>query len=146
MSVPLRFRNLDLSPAAPVADWPEEAVAAAFERGYLSDWGKLCAEARAHPFGPLAENIIEVASFAEHPIASLIADKLRQDRSKTGAREGAAAEVRTLVASANLSRQQIAKALGTSASRLSTWESGKVEPGASVLIRLRQLAGDNPLN
>ncbi|MFM9718807.1 hypothetical protein, partial [Streptomyces galilaeus] len=39
--MPLRFRNIDATPADPVEVWGFEGMLAAIDRGYASDWRKL---------------------------------------------------------------------------------------------------------
>lgn len=56
----LTFRNLDLTPDAPVASWPTEAVQAALERGDLGDWRRLVGEVARDPWGHTARQIEEV--------------------------------------------------------------------------------------
>jgi hypothetical protein len=41
----VQFRNLDFDPAAPLNEWPAEAIETVIDRGSLSDWRRL-AEAR----------------------------------------------------------------------------------------------------
>lgn len=59
---------------------------------------------------------------------------------ETAEREAVAAEIRELLAQANLSQAEFASRLGTSASRLSTYASGKVTPSAALLLRMRRVA------
>jgi transcriptional regulator with XRE-family HTH domain len=56
-------------------------------------------------------------------------------------RADVASEVRDLVAISGLSKQDFAERLGTSRSRLSTYMSGKVVPSATLLVRMRRVAG-----
>jgi len=55
-------------------------------------------------------------------------------------REDVASEVRDLVASSGLSKQDFAERIGTSRSRLSTYMSGKVIPSATLIVRIRRVA------
>jgi transcriptional regulator with XRE-family HTH domain len=52
-------------------------------------------------------------------------------------REAVAAEVSELVRASGLSRAEFASRIGTSASRLSTYTTGKVTPSAALLVRMR---------
>ncbi|WP_165610279.1 hypothetical protein [Nocardia salmonicida] len=45
----LQFRNLNISPEAPVAEWPTDAVQTALERGDLDDWRRMGQELRRDP-------------------------------------------------------------------------------------------------
>lgn len=58
----LAFRNLAITPDAPVSQWPAEAVQAALERGDLADWHRLVVEIGAHPWGKTARQVEEVLS------------------------------------------------------------------------------------
>ncbi len=40
----LAFRNLTITPDAPVSEWPTEAVHTALERGDLADWHRIVTE------------------------------------------------------------------------------------------------------
>jgi hypothetical protein len=49
--VTLAFRNLTITPEAPVSEWPTEAVQTALERGDLADWHRIVSAIRADPWG-----------------------------------------------------------------------------------------------
>jgi ribosome-binding protein aMBF1 (putative translation factor) len=51
-----------------------------------------------------------------------------------------AAEVQRLIHESGLSRQEFASQIGTSASRLSTYATGKVVPSAELLVRMQHVA------
>jgi hypothetical protein len=53
-AVPLAFRNLDITPDAPVSSWPTEGVQAALERGDLEHWRRIVAEVNRDPWGRTA--------------------------------------------------------------------------------------------
>lgn len=53
-------------------------------------------------------------------------------------RRAVAAEVDQLVRASGLSRAEFASRIGTSASRLSTYATGKVTPSAALLVRMRR--------
>jgi len=55
-------------------------------------------------------------------------------------REAVAAEVEELIRKSGLSRGEFAAVIGTSASRLSTYATGKVTPSAALLVRMRRAA------
>jgi DNA-binding transcriptional regulator YiaG len=56
-------------------------------------------------------------------------------------REEVASEVQALVSRSGLSKQGFAERIGTSRSRLSTYMSGKVVPSATLMVRMRRVAG-----
>ena len=52
-----------------------------------------------------------------------------------------AEEVRQLIARSGLSQAAFAERIGTSASRLSTNATGKKTPSATLMVRMRRVAG-----
>jgi DNA-binding transcriptional regulator YiaG len=140
----LAFRNLTVTPDAPVPDWPTEAVQAALERGDLADWHRIVTEIRADPWGRTARQVEEVLSHSRpYGVAEAMESVLARARDRAEAAERAemAAEVRQAIARSGLSRAEFASRIGTSASRLSTYASGKVTPSATLMLRIRRLAG-----
>lgn len=140
--MPLGFRNLTSDPADPVASWPTEAVQTALERGDLADWHRLAAEVARHPWGRTARQLEEVLSHsrpygvAEAMETMIARARVRAERRE---REEVAAEIRRAVDQSGLTRAEFASRLGTSASRLSTYATGKVAPSATFLVRVRRL-------
>lgn len=141
--MPLTFRNLTITPDAPVAEWPTEAVQTALERGNLRDWRRIAAELRRDPWGPTARRVEEVLSHDRpYGTAELMEGLLERARRRAEAdeREAVAADVRRAVARTGLSKAEFAARIGTSASRLSTYLSGEVTPSAALMVRMRRLA------
>jgi DNA-binding transcriptional regulator YiaG len=139
----LAFRNLTVTPDAPVPDWPTEAVQAALERGDLADWHRIVTEIRADPWGRTARQVEEVLSHSRpYGVAEAMESVLSRARDRAEAAERAemAADVRQAIARSGLSRAEFASRIGTSASRLSTYASGKVTPSATLMLRIRRLA------
>ena len=142
----LAFRNLTTSPDEPVAGWPTEAVQAALERGDLADWHKIAAEVRSDPWGRTARQVEEVLSHSRpYGIAEAMESVLSRARERTEAAERAdvAAEIRQAIARSGLNRAEFASRIGTSASRLSTYASGKVTPSATLMLRIQRLASQD---
>jgi len=142
----LAFRNLTTSPDEPVAGWPTEAVQAALERGDLADWHKIAAEVRSDPWGRTARQVEEVLSHSRpYGIAEAMESVLSRARERTAAAERAdvAAEIRQAIARSGLNRAEFASRIGTSASRLSTYASGKVTPSATLMLRIQRLASQD---
>ena len=136
----VRFRNLRISPDAPVADWPYEGLVEAVQRGSLSDWRRVAAAVRAEPWGRVARGLEQYAGYAEPSGAlDLLLRPVQRAREAAESHETAcvAAEVRDLVARSGLSRAAFASATGTSPSRLSTYCTGTVVPSAALLVRMR---------
>jgi DNA-binding transcriptional regulator YiaG len=140
----LAFRNVDVSSADPVSAWPLEAIQTALERGGLGDWRRLAAAIRADPWGPVARRIEELLAYSRpYGVAPAFERAIAQSRAAAEAaeREAVAVEVRELVDRSGLSQAEFASRVGTSASRLSTYASGKVTPSAALLLRMRHVAG-----
>ncbi|MGN6558571.1 MAG: helix-turn-helix domain-containing protein [Solirubrobacterales bacterium] len=140
----LAFRNVDVSPDSPVGDWPTEAVQTALERGGLSHWRRLAAAIRAQPWGPVARKVEEVLSYSRpYGVAEVMERVVAQARQEMEAAERAkvAVEIQRLIHKSGLSRQEFASRIGTSASRLSTYATGKVVPSAALLVRMQLVAG-----
>ncbi|HEY1616054.1 MAG TPA: helix-turn-helix transcriptional regulator [Streptosporangiaceae bacterium] len=139
----LAFRNLNISADAPVSEWPTEAVQTALERGDLADWHRIVAAIQEDPWGRTARQVEEVLSYS-HPYGISDAMKLVLSRARARAEEGeraaVTAEIREAVRRSGLSRAEFASSIGTSASRLSTYASGKVVPSATLMLRIRRIA------
>jgi DNA-binding transcriptional regulator YiaG len=139
----LAFRNVDASPADPVSRWPQEAIQTALERGGLNDWRHLTSVIRTEPWGPVARRVEEVLAYSRpYGVAAAFERAIVQSReaAETAERDAVAAEIRDLVTRSGLSPAEFASRLGTSASRLSTYVSGKVTPSAALLLRMRRVA------
>lgn len=141
----LDFRNIDVAPEAPVETWPGEAVLTALERGGLGDWRRLAAAIREQPWGAVARRVEEalkvsspygVAGLFERAIAQARQEAVRRER------EEVAAEVRACLEQSGLTAAEFADCIGTSASRFSTYLSGRVMPSAGLLLRMRRTAAN----
>jgi DNA-binding transcriptional regulator YiaG len=138
------FRNLDVSPEDPVEVWPTEAVLTALERGGLGHWRRLTEAIREDPWGPVARRVEEALEVSRpYGVGVLMSDVLAAARTRAERAERAevAAEIARLQTASGLTRADFASAIGTSASRLSTYLSGKVTPSAGLLVRMRRVAG-----
>ncbi len=141
--MPLAFRNLDTTPDDPVETWPLEAVITALERGGLTHRRRLAAAIRADPWGPVAHTVGEVLRVSRsYGVAPLMETVITHAREAAAADERAqvAREVRSLVGSSGLTVAEFARRAGTSASRLSTYSSGRVIPSATLMVRMRRVA------
>jgi DNA-binding transcriptional regulator YiaG len=141
--MPLAFRNLTITPDAPVSEWPTEAVQAALERGDLADWHRIVAAVQADPWGRTARQLEEVLSHSRPygitEAMQTVLSRVRQ-RAEESERAAVAAEIREAVERSGLSQAEFASRIGTSASRLSTYASGKVTPSATLMLRIRRVA------
>jgi predicted XRE-type DNA-binding protein len=142
--MPLAFRNLTIDPSEPVANWPTEAVQAALERGDLADWHRLAIEVVRHPWGRTARTLEEVLSYSRpYGVADAMETVIARARMRAERREREeiAAEIQQAIERSGLTRAELASRLGTSASRLSTYATGKVVPSATFMVRIRRLLG-----
>ena len=140
----LAFRNVDASPDDPVSGWPHEAVQAALERGGLEHWRRLADAIQAEPWGPIARRVEQVLAYSRPYGIALAMERViarSRDAAEVSEREAVAAEVDALVRASGLSRAEFASRIGTSASRLSTYATGKVTPSAALLVRMRRAIG-----
>jgi hypothetical protein len=137
----LAFRNLTTGPSDPVTTWPTEAVQAALERGDLADWHRLVVEVIRQPWGGTARQVEEVLSYSRpYGVAQAMETVIARARLRAQQRERkeVAAEVRRAVDQSGLTLAELASRLGTSASRLSTYATGKVVPSATFMVRIRR--------
>lgn len=145
----LRFRNLDIDPSAPVAQWGVEGLLAAIDRGSLPDWRRIVSAINAHPWGPLASDLTTAIGLAEDRGVAVTLHRAighARQRAESHAREEVSRRLAALIAESGFSAAEFAARLGTSASRLSTYLSGKVMPSAALLVRaegVRAAAADS---
>lgn len=137
----LVFRNIDASPHDPVESWPYEGLVTAIERGSLSDWRRIAAAIRQAPWGSVARGVEAYAAYGEEvDTAALLLEAIR--RARVVAEEADRAEVtrrvRAAVERSGLPARRFAEEVGTSASRLSTYRSGSVQPSAAMLLRMER--------
>lgn len=89
--MPLSFRNLSITPGAPVPQWPTEAVQIALERGDLVDWHRIVVEIMADPWGRTARQVEEVLSYSRpYGVAEAMETVIARarDRAEAGERAG----------------------------------------------------------
>jgi hypothetical protein len=139
----LAFRNLDVSPDAPVEEWGFEGLLAAVDRGDLADWRRVAAAVSRAPRGEVAELLHEVFEAAEDSGASAALRRyvdLAVQREERREREAVAGELGALWRASGMDQGTYARRLGTSRSRLNTYLNGRTVPLATVLVRARSLA------
>jgi predicted XRE-type DNA-binding protein len=140
--VSLTFRNIDVSPDDSVDVWPTEAVLTALERGGLGHWRRLAAAINEDPWGPVARRVEEALEVARpYGVGVVMTEILAAARAcaERAERAAVAAEITRLLAVSGMARAEFASAIGTSASRLSTYLNGKVTPSAALLVRMRRV-------
>jgi len=137
----LAFRNVDVSPDDPVVEWPLEAIQTALERGGLTHWRRLASAIRAQPWGAVARGVEEVLSYSRPYGVALAMERVisfARKEAEAEERRSVAAEVDRLVRESGLSRSEFASQIGTSASRLSTYATGRVTPSAALMLRMQR--------
>ena len=139
----LQFRNVTVTPDDPVEQWGFEGLLAAVDRGDISDWRKIAAAVRRDPWGEVAETLEQVFACAEDAGAVAMvrgAVALAREQRASAERREVAETIRGYVTRSGLNQQQFARRIGTSASRLSTYLSGRVSPSAALVVRARDVA------
>jgi len=113
------------------------------DRGLVADWRPIFADIRLSPWGTLARRVERYLAYRDSDgvgtlfalaIARARADAERSDRAAI------AAQVRAAIARSGLTSAKFAELVGTSASRLSTYASGKVTPSAAMFCRTQRLS------
>ncbi len=141
--MPIAFRNVDATPSDDVRTWPYEALVTVIDRGLVPDWRPIFVELRRSPWGRVARRVERYLSYREPDgvgtLFSLAIDQARADADRAD-RDEVAARLRGAVAHSGLTNAEFAEMVGTSASRLSTYLSGKVTPSAAMLLRIERSA------
>lgn len=132
------FRNLEIDSSAPVTEWGVEGLASAIDRGGLAEWRRIARAINADPAGEVALDLEEALEIAESPGVTASLRRIL-DEARLSERDRTAKEFSRMVRRTGLGRAQLATRLGTSRSRLSTYESGATTPSAVMWRRLRAL-------
>lgn len=144
--MPVTFRNVDASPADDVRTWPFEALVTVVDNGLVSDWQPILAEIRRSPWGNVARRVERYLGY-RHPDGASTFFALAIEHARLEAdladRNQVAERLRSAASRSGLSNAELARRVGTSASRLSTYLSGKVIPSAAMLVRIERLADGN---
>lgn len=139
------LRNVSVDDGVDVRDWPYEALVAVIERGLLADWQPILRSLREQPWGSVARRVEHYLTYTEEDsiraLFGLVLTRARADQERVE-RDAVAARVRAAVASSGLTQSELASRIGTSASRLSTYATGKVVPSATMLLRIER-AGEH---
>lgn len=139
----VKFRNVDASPTEDVRTWPYEALVAVIDRGLVPDWKPVFEEIRRSPWGKVSRRIERYLSYRDPDGASsLFALAIEHARARADETDQAevVARVRAAIERSGLTNARFAELVGTSASRLSTYLSGKVTPSATLLLRMERTA------
>jgi len=140
----LQFRNINARPEDPVSTWGFEGVLTAIERGNITHWQRLATEVHKQPYGQVAQ-WVEMAITTPVDEDAPLGRSSRQMLSRILARARdpkleVAQKLRFAVARSGISQAAFARALGTSASRFSTYLSGQVMPSAELMLRAESLS------
>lgn len=122
-----------------------EVMLDALKPAHIRDWRRIAAAVIAHPWGRVADEVAAVAGAVENPAMTIMLDRvLAAARASREARERAevARRMQAAVSASGLSRKDFAARMGTSASRLSTYLTGRVTPSAALLVRAEGIARD----
>ncbi len=141
--MPVAFRNVDALPTDDVRTWPYEALVTVIDRGLVSDWQPIFTELRRSPWGKVARRVEQYVSYREPDgVSTLFTLAIERARIDVGNADRAevATRVRMAVTGSGLTNNEFARLVGTSASRLSTYLSGKVIPSAAMLVRMERAA------
>ena len=137
------FRNVDASPTDDITTWPYEAIVEVIDRGLVPDWQPVLAEINRSPWGPVARRVERYLSYRDPDgVGTFFALAIghARDEAARSEREAVAARVRANIEHSGLTSAAFAELIGTSASRLSTYVSGKVTPSAAMLVRIERAA------
>lgn len=138
----LSFRNVDAAPEDPVETWPYEALVTAIERGTVGDWVRITGAVDREPWGEVARQVEDYLSYARPTgVAGLLERAVARSRrqAEVSERQRVATEIAQLIAATGLPVSEVARRIGTSRSRLSTYRSGTVTPSAALRLRLVDL-------
>lgn len=139
----LTFRNLEVSPSDPVERWGVEGIATALDRGGLAEWRRIARAVSDEPYGKVAADVEQAIKVAEdRGLVEYM--RMALARARSSDKQRLALKLREHVWRSGMSQVEVARHLGTSPSRLSTYLSGQVAPSAVFADRLRAL-GDKPV-
>lgn len=135
--MPLRFRNLDITPDDPVELWGFEGMLAAIDRGYARDWRKLVNAVAGNP--TLREVFDEARDAAESRSTVALLDEMLRQAERTP-KQIALERLRDAFNGTRMTQGELAAELGTSRTRLNSYLTGKVTPSMDVLVAVEQIA------
>lgn len=135
----LTFRNLTVTPADPVDMWGVEGLLTAIDRGGLREWSRIRRAVESEPYGKAALDLEQALDLAED-VGAVALVRFHLERARWSEAEAVAAQIRTFIRESGLTNRAFAEAIGTSASRLSTYARGSVTPSAVLFERMRRAA------
>lgn len=135
--MPLRFRNLDVTPGDPVALWGFEGMLAAIDRGYSKDWRKLVCAVAADP--SLRDTFDEAAEAAESRSTVLLLKEMLAQVERAPS-DIALDRLRDAFRGTRMTQGELAAELGTSRTRVNSYLTGRVTPSMDVLVAVERVA------
>lgn len=140
---PAMFRNVITSPDDPIDTWPHEVFRAILEYGMIFDWRFVAHHVRKYPWSPAAQTLEEVLDYSDdvdsEPLLRTVLEMARQE-AREHEKQEVAHELRGCLERSGMTQTEFAARTGTSASRLSSYLSCKIEPRASYMVRARKVA------
>jgi DNA-binding transcriptional regulator YiaG len=125
--------------------WSAEELDTAIRHGDLTQWRQIVVELEADPWGATARRLEKLLgktySFGMSKLLGTVLRRAR-DRVEHAERDQIAADVRAAIARSGMSQAEFASRIGTSQSRLSTYQTGKVIPSAAMMLRIRRVGTD----
>jgi hypothetical protein len=143
------FSRVHGSTADPVSNWPYEGLVEVLERGGVNSWLPIVDEIESAPWGPVARRLEKYLAYSEdRAIVALFSGLFKKYRTDSEQRERdlVAERVRAAIEKSQLPAREFADRIGTSASRLSTYATGKVIPSAAMLMRIENYSQPSALS
>jgi DNA-binding transcriptional regulator YiaG len=137
------FRNVYGSTSDPVDTWPYEGLVEVIEYGNIGDWWPILEHLNTDPWGKVARNIAHYLDYCdEKDVVAFFRLMIRKSREEAEQREREEVmrRVRATQQQSGLTSHEFAERLGTSASRFSTYLTGKVIPSAALLVRMETIS------
>ncbi|MDO5286508.1 MAG: helix-turn-helix transcriptional regulator [Actinomycetia bacterium] len=135
----LTFRNVDADPEASPTTWPFEAKVTAVERGTLADYRRILDACRADP--ATRQAFLEACDVLGNTDGAAVVRLGIEGLSREEHRRLAVIDMQLAVERSGLTLREAAERIGTSASRLSTYLTGSVVPGADRYLQILALPG-----
>ncbi len=111
--------------------------------GTARDWRAFYATIGMNPWRPYATEVQELAHEAGMPwLADAVATctALYRERREEEERAMVAGQIRAAIGASGCTQREFAQHVGTSASRLSTYVTGRVTPSAAMMLRINRTA------
>ena len=143
------FSRVYGSTADPVSTWPYEGLVEVLEQGGVNSWLPIVDEIESAPWGPVARRLEKYLAYSQDQVVvRVFAGLIKKYWTDTEQRERdlVAERVRAAIDGSHLPAREFADRIGTSASRLSTYATGKVIPSAAMLMRIENYSKPSVLS